>query len=328
MSSIEKNPPDRSGHARLRLMLPSSVLPARAVMLLAILWAACAFPAHAADDYHRSYTVTGRAHVHVHADDSSVRVFTSDSNQVEFHARLEGYAWGIVLSQSPQMESHQDGNFVELDARLRLNILIGGGNRHMSIDVHMPRNADLEVETGDGSVELASLDGKIAVHTGDGRIQASQLSGSIELRSGDGSIIADALQGDMQLHTGDGRIRASNLVGRCAASSGDGSIQVQGRFDALALHSSDGTLIARVEPGSQMLSAWSLHTSDGAVRLMLPRDFKASLDASTGDGHIATDLPWQVEGLSTKHLLRGTLNGGGPPLQIFSGDGSIDLMAL
>jgi hypothetical protein len=296
--------------------------------IVALLSAACAAPAQAADEYFKAYTVTGRAHVRVHADDSSVRVVTSDTNQVEFHARMEGSDWGLKIGERPHVDSHQDGDLVELTAQANWHIVIGASSRHMSIEVRMPRNADLELATGDGSVELSSLNGNISVRTSDGGIRAGQLTGKVELHTSDGNIIADGLSGEFSLHTGDGRIRGSNLAGRCQAASSDGSIQVQGRFDLLDLRSGDGSITARAEPGSQISSSWSVHTSDGSVHLALPKDFKASLDASTADGHITTDLPVQVQGEMSRRSIRGALNGGGPALMIRSGDGSIDLTAI
>jgi hypothetical protein len=321
MSSSEKTPGRVASGSFLRLARAASV-----VALLSAIWLA---PAHAADqEYFKAYTVTGRAHVRVHADDSSVRVVTSDTNQVEFHARMTGSDWGLHIGEPPHVESHQDGDLVELTAQTNWHIVIGASSKHMTVEVRMPKNADLELDTGDGSVELSSLNGNIMVHTSDGGIRAAQLEGKIELRTSDGSIIADGLSGEMRLHTSDGRIRGSNLTGRCEAGSNDGSIQVQGRFDLLNLRSGDGSITARAEPGSQISSAWSLHTSDGSVRLALPKDFKASLDASTADGHISSDLPVQVQGEMSRRSIHGTLNGGGPVLTIRSGDGSIDLTAI
>jgi DUF4097 and DUF4098 domain-containing protein YvlB len=264
----------------------------------------------------------------VRSDDASVRVLATDGDRVEFHATTEGAEWGLMMGRRPKIDSRQAGDLVELEARAHWNgMLIGYSNKRMTIEVRMPRNADLELTTGDGAVELSSLNGNVVVHTSDGGIRAAQLSGRIELRSSDGGITADTLHGDLKLHTSDGRIRAANLDGRCEASSSDGSIQVAGRFDFLDVRSGDGSITARVESGSQISSQWSLRTSDGSVHLALPKDFKANLDASTGDGHISSELPVEIQGELTHRRIHGTMNGGGPAVTIHTGDGSIDLAA-
>lgn len=299
-----------------------------AVASLGLLALAGPTRAQAAGEYFKSYTVSAHPLVRVSTDDGAVRILTSDTNQVELHVRDESEGWGLKLGGPPRIESHQDGNVVELQAHMHSQVVIGFSYTSMHIDVRMPRNADLELQTGDGSVEVASLNGDITVHTADGSIKAAQLTGRVDLRSSDGSITVDQLQGDLQLHTLDGSIRAADLAGRCEAGSNDGSIQVTGRFDRLDVRSGDGSIIARADAGSQAASSWSLRSDDGSVQLTLPRDFKASLDASTSDGYIRSELPVEVQGEFTHKRVQGTLNGGGLPLVIQTGDGSIELAAI
>jgi len=80
-----------------------------------------------------------------------------------------------------------------------------------------------------------------------------------------------------------------------------------------------------VLPGSKMSSSWSIRTGDGSVDLSLPADFQVNIDASTGDGHISVGLPVTVEGTFSNSQLHGKMNGGGQPLTIHTGDGSIRL---
>ena len=54
-----------------------------------------------------------------------------------------------------------------------------------------------------------------------------------------------------------------------------------------------------------------------------PQDLAAELYAHTGDGHVTFDYPVTVSGSIDRSRIHGTLNGGGPQLEISSGDGSI-----
>ncbi len=280
-----------------------------------------------AEEYIKSYPVNGRADVRVRADDSSVRVITSDSAQVEFRVKYAGFA-AVEFGGKLHVDSHQNGGQVELTVHLSPGIVLGVSNRQVSTEVHMPRNADLRLETRDGHVEVASLSGNITVRTTDGGIKASQLSGTIDLQTSDGGMSVDALKGDFKLRTGDGTIGATNLDGKCEASSSDGSIHLAGRFDSLDIKSGDGGVVARIAPGSRMSSAWSIRSGDGGVDLALPTDFRANLDVSTKDGHITLGLPVTVQGDLGTSLVRGTMNGGGPSLVIRTGDGSIHLKGV
>lgn len=296
-------------------------LTASAVALLA---ATSICQANDRPDWVKSYSVTGRPTVHVHTNDGALRVMTSDSNEVEFRVRTEGTAWGIGFGSEPTITSRQDGNSVELSAQFK-QLNIGFSNLHNIIEVRMPKNADLQLDTGDGSVELSSLSGNVQIHTSDGSVKIGQLAGTIDVSTSDGSIEGEGLKGAVKVHSHDGSVRVAEIDGKCDASSNDGSVKVEGRLDALDIHTDNGSVKARAIPGSSISSAWRVSSSDGSVEIALPTDLKANLDVSTSDGHIKLGLPVQVQGEMSKSHVRGTLNGGGPPVEVHSSDGSITI---
>jgi len=276
-----------------------------------------------ADEYAKTYAIAQRANVHVDTNDGSVRVVTSDVKQVEFHVEYSG----LQLDKTLHVESHQQGDRVDLTARVvSVSGWFGGLGvaRRLHIEVRMPKDADLQVETGDGSVQASLLVGNISLHTGDGSIKADGLSGTLDLRSGDGSITVNSLKGAATLYTGDGSISGSDLDGRYDATTGDGSVHLAGRFDGLTVKTGDGSIDARALPGSKMSTGWNLRTGSGSVEMALPGDLPADLDATTGDGRISLDIP--VDGAVTKSEVRGKINGGGRPLAIHTGDGSIHVV--
>jgi DUF4097 and DUF4098 domain-containing protein YvlB len=289
---------------------------------------AVAGEAAAADtpEWVKSYSVSGRPDVHVHTNDGSVQVITSDTQQVEFRVKTEGSGWGFGFGDNSHIDSHQDGNRVELTTHVR-NYVIGVNTRHTIIEVRMPKNADLQLETSDGSIEISSVNGTVQANTSDGSIKVSQVTGAVDVSSSDGSIEARALKGTVKLRTSDGSIRASEIDGPCEASSSDGSVKVEGRFDGLDVHSGNGSVTTRVIAGSVISSGWQVSSSDGSVDVSVPPDFKTDLDVSTGDGHITLNLPVQVQGELSKSRIHGSLNGGGPSFRIHSSNGSIHLSA-
>jgi hypothetical protein len=274
----------------------------------AIIWALLATGLFAAtvhaDDYAKSFTVSNRASVRVDTNDGSVTVTTGDTKQVEFRVEYQGY----VLNKSLNIESNQQGDEVELTARIPNKWHFSLGTiRRLHIEVRMPKDADLQVRTGDGS------------------IKANDLSGTIDLHSGDGSLIVRSLKGVVRLHTGDGTIEGSNLDGKCDATSGDGRIRLTGRFDVLSARSGDGSVGVEALHGSKLDSTWSITSGDGSIDVALPGDLPVNIDASTGDGHISSDIPITMEGIISKSRVRGKMNGGGSTLTIHTGDGSIHL---
>lgn len=272
-----------------------------------------------AEEYAKSYPVSSRAIVRVKADDADVRVITSDAPKVDFKVTYRGYKLGSNLT----LDSKADGDRIELTVDTRAGLVIGISDRQVSIEVHMPHNADLDLQTGDGDIEVAGINGDVSLLSGDGKLRLSNLSGKLNLQTSDGGITADNLKGDFRMRTGDGDIEATQLDGKCEISSGDGSVRLTGRFDGLDIRSGDGRVSARAAAGSKMTSPWSIRTGDGPVEVTLPKDFKANLDASTSDGRIKVGMPVTVEGQMDPSRVRGALNGGGPALNIHTGDGSI-----
>jgi hypothetical protein len=276
-----------------------------------------------AEEWTKSYTVSGRAQVRVDTNDGSVRIATGDSKQVEFRVIYEGYE----LNKNIHIDSRQDGDSVQLNARVsgHWGFSFGRGRRGPRIEVRMPKEADLQIDTGDGSVETQPVSGRVKIHTGDGSVRVQAVDGNVDIDTGDGSITVDGAKGEIRLHTGDGHIEARNLDGRVDANSGDGHIKIDGRLDALNVKTGDGSIDARVEPGSKLSGGWSIRTGDGSVDMVLPPDLQANIDASTNDGHISLGIPVTVEGTFSNSQIHGKMNGGGQSLTIHTGDGSIRL---
>jgi Putative adhesin len=294
-----------------------------AVALGFVLSAAVFAPRAKAEDWTKSYTVSGRAQVKVDTNDGAVQIYTGDTKQVDFRVLYDGYE----MNKSIHVDSRQDGDSVQINARVTGHWGFSWGNnrRNIRIEVHMPKDADIQIDTGDGSVTTQSLNGKVKIHTGDGSVRAQEVSGDVDIDTGDGSITVEGAKGDIRLRTGDGHIDARNLDGKVDAMSGDGHIKLDGRLDALSVKTGDGSIDARLQPGSKVNSSWSIRTGDGSVDIVLPADLQANIDASTNDGHISLGIPVTVEGTFSNSQIHGKMNGGGQPLVIHTGDGSIRL---
>ncbi len=261
-----------------------------------------------ADDWEHRFAVGARPVVEMLTDDGRVHVSVGDGDAVVVRVHTAG--WRIEDSGGIRITQAQDGDHVRVEVRephFQFGLFV---NRRVEIELIVPRELTLDVDTGDGSVYLPSLAGRVHVHTGDG------------------SIVAEAARGELDLESGDGSIRGTRLQGSLRAHSGDGTVEVSGRFDRLALSSGDGSIRAEAVPGSKLAEPWDLHTGDGRIVLRVPKDLDADLDATTGDGSIDVDLPVTVSGRLGHHQLNGRMNAGGETLRLTSGDGSIHIAAI
>ncbi len=266
--------------------------------------ALAASPARSAEWAHK-YSLAGKLDLHVKADDASVRIEIGTGSGVDARVTTVGWpieAGGVTIQQS------QTGDRVDITVRAPSGGLgFRTEQRSAAVVVRVPKQADLDIETGDGSIEVQPV------------------SGRLKLSTGDGNITADGVQGEIRLRTGDGSVRAKGLSGRLQAVTGDGHLNIQGRFDVLDLATGDGGIEAAAEPGSRVEEAWSLRSGDGGITLRLPDGLGADLDVQTGDGRIVVDKPVTVTGTFLENSVRGKLGAGGLPLRIRTGDGSIRL---
>jgi DUF4097 and DUF4098 domain-containing protein YvlB len=261
-----------------------------------------------ADQWTKSYAISGHAQLRFTTNDGAVEVISADAKKID--ARVETTGWRIGSSDI-QISEHQTGDSVEIEVRVpRYTSFFGSDHRSVRVYLEVPREADLDL------------------HTGDGNLAARDIKGSLRLDTGDGTMRVDGLHGTLRFHTGDGRIEGSGLDGEMDADTGDGDIVVSGRFEQLAAHSGDGNIELTVENGSRMAGPWNVRTGDGHVRMRLPSDFSADLDAHTGDGRINFDFTIAVSGSLNSGTIRGKLGNGGQTLSVRSGDGSIYIAKL
>jgi len=275
------------------------------LVLAAAAFLAAAVPA-SADEWTKTFDLTGRPSVRIDTNDGGVRVLTGGGyKQVAVRVEYNGYQ----PDRDFTINTRQNGNRVEVNARLREHwcVFCFNASHSFKIEVRMPADAELQVETGDGGVDVEPINGNVDIHTGDGHIRLEGAKGEIRLR------------------TGDGHIETYRLDGQLDASSGDGHIRAEGRFDRLNVNTGDGGVEVRALPGSKLSSGWTIHTGDGSVALSLPDNLQANINAHTNDGHITLGIPLQVERHFSRSSIRGKLNGGGESLSISTGDGSIRL---
>ncbi len=239
-----------------------------------------------AEEWNHTYQVGDKPALHVETNDASIEISRGVSRTIVARVITEGYK---IDNGDVRVTEHQAGDAVDLQVHVpnQWGMHVSWGNHRVRVEVQVPPETALELHSGDGHINVAGTSGPARIDTGDGSIEVRDFSGSIKGHTGDGHMTIDGVLTDVDLRTGDGHI----------------------------------DLTAR--PGSKMNGGWLIHTSDGRVEARLPQDFAAELYAHTGDGHIQMDIPVTVNGSIERSRIRGKINGGGPLLEITTGDGSI-----
>lgn len=241
-----------------------------------------------ADEWSHSYPVGGKPEVSVNTDDGDVDVQVGSSQQVDVRVITRGWE----MQRDVQVTANSSGNHVEIKVRKISHVCFGMCFQSIRVEVRVPRESDLDIHTDDGNVR------------------------------------ADNTKGNLQFETGDGDVTLRDVEGSVHADTGDGNVEVNGRFGALNLHTGDGNIEAEVNGASAPQSGWLLRSGDGHIRLKLPGDLGADLDAHSGDGDVHVDFPAADLDKDKDNSFRGKINGGGVSIEVRTGDGDIHVQKM
>ncbi len=190
------------------------------------------------------------------------------------------------------------------------------GFNSLSLDVTLPVKADLQVQSGSGSVDVAGVNGQVNVQTGSGSLTADNISGQqATLKTGSGDVTLDNVISQQEvLGTGSGSIDVHGLSGQVTLETGSGSTTIeQGALkgdSVLKAGSGDITYNGSLDPNG----SYRFETGSGDVDLTLPSSSAFSLDAHTGSGSVKNDFGSDQVGSNPR-----------APVSITTGSGSIDI---
>lgn len=191
------------------------------------------------------------------------------------------------LAEETKVTLEPFGN--RLTTKIQKPLCVMNKSVSVDLDVTLPNQADLELTTHNGAVNITNITGKINATTHNGSITAEQVTGATKLRTHNGRITCKETSGDMELRTHNGGIKAT-----CSESA---------------------------SPVCDV----SMVTHNGGVNFTAPPNLSAEVDVSTHNGSINTDLPIAVTGKVSKRKLTGTIGQGEGRLRIETHNGSIKI---
>ncbi|MCX6545406.1 MAG: DUF4097 family beta strand repeat-containing protein [Acidobacteria bacterium] len=261
----------------------------------------------------KKFTVTGSPQVELTTFDGSIEVRGWDKPEVLVEVEKRGDNQAAV--DKIQVKTTQTGNTITVDIPKVASAthFTFGQSPSASLVVTVPTQSVLKLDSGDGSVTIKRVNGKINIRTGDGSVRITESKGDLFVRTGDGSIQAAEIDGHVDVETRDGSISIEGTLRGVRADSGDGSIKLTAR------------------KGSTMDADWVATTNDGSIDMRVSDGFGAEVDAESGDGRVRIDnLAGQsdrrAQGEShDRSSARGRIGDGGKLLKLRTGAGSISL---
>lgn len=279
------------------------------VMLVTLALPHIAAAQQATGSFERTLTVTGKPELDVRSGSGSIEVRSGPAGRVEVRGRVSAGDWNVFRSgpsaqdrvrrieAAPPIE--QAGN------RITIGRIDDDDLKNVSVSyvVTVPAETALVSKTGSGSHVIEGVHGDITASSGSGSIRVRDAAGEVRTSTGSGSILVETVAGSVSANSGSGSIHLSGLRGSVRASTSSGTLRVQG------------------EPTGE----WRLGSSSGSVTVEFAGMPAFALDAHSSSGRIETDYPVTVNGITSRHELRGVVNGGGPLLHVRTSSGGIHI---
>ena len=181
----------------------------------------------------------------------------------------------------------------------------GSRRAGLTVTIRVPRGVKVHAASGNGEVSVSDASDDVVAASGNGRVRVN--SGiSIRASSGNGEVSVTGARGPVEASSGNGDVTVATSLGPVSASSGNGTLDIS----------------MEVLRGPERME---FTTGNGRIRITVPSNFAAEVDANSSNGDVVSDFPITLTGRLSKSRLRGTINGGGARVRLTTGNGQIEL---
>ena len=199
---------------------------------------------------------------------------------------------------------------------------------HVSVNyvLTVPAKAEVEVKNVSGDVKADKLGGRAKLETVSGDVTAANMAGGGTFVAVSGDIDLSDIQGDLKVKTVSGDVEITKLEGSVAAKTVSGEVKLKGLAASKSVEvnvlSGDILFEGTLNPDGTYI----FESHSGNVTLVLPENAAFDFTAKTFSGDISSDFKAIIEMKgklkSSKHDIRGQVNGGGADVscKTFSGE--------
>ena len=209
------------------------------------------------------------------------------------------------------------GGTLSIDAAPNGGIQVTGGTRgDVLIEARVVATADSEARAREilASVRIDAVSDKVSADgpSGLGRREGWHVSyrasvpthTSLSLRSTNGGISISDVEGRIEARTVNGGVKFTNLAGEVTGRTSNGGVDVD------------------LNGATWVGAGLDVETSNGGVRLRIPEQYSARLEAGTVNGGFEIDFPLTVQGRVDRELAA-NIGAGGPLIRVRTNNGGL-----
>jgi hypothetical protein len=209
------------------------------------------------------------------------------------------------------------GGTLSIDAAPNGGIEVRGGARgDVVIEARIVATADSEARAREilAGVRIDAVSDKVSADgpTGLGRREGWHVSyrasvpthTSLSLRSTNGGITISDVEGRIEARTVNGGVKFTNLAGEVTGRTSNGGVDVD------------------LSGATWVGAGLDVETSNGGVRLRIPEQYSARLEAGTVNGGFEIDFPLTVQGRVEREIAA-NIGAGGPLIRVKTNNGGL-----
>ncbi|KAI7255990.1 hypothetical protein KC345_g11043, partial [Hortaea werneckii] len=155
--------------------------------------------------------------VKIEIPSGKVKIEGVEGNTLDYEGKLElpgntDSEAASALERKWKVTTEGDTLVMELegDSGWLANIQFGFNVKEPYLNVNIPQNLTVEVETSDGSIEAANLTAGIDVDTSNGTMDIHDVTGGVEAHTSNGTVSVQNVQGEVELVSSNGAITLGN----------------------------------------------------------------------------------------------------------------------
>jgi len=122
--------------------------------------------------------------------------------------------------------------------------------RLINLTVRIPKNMDLDIDDGSGSINIENIKGMVDIDDGSGDLYIKNIEGILDIDDGSGEIKAKDISGDLSIDDGSGDIRVENIKGDIDIEDSSGGIEAKDIYGDISIDDGSGSIyISHVQGG-------------------------------------------------------------------------------
>ena len=129
-----------------------------------------------------------------------------------------------------KLKLEQDGKKARLISEIKsgfsVSSLFKRKEARINLDVRIPKNLDLEIDDGSGSIEVSDVNGNVEVDDGSGSIDIVNIKGWVNIDDGSGSTTLENISGKVKINDGSGTIKITDVGGDVDVDDSSGTLSI------------------------------------------------------------------------------------------------------